>query len=136
VTTERADTVSTVFLRILSDPAGMFLRRWNWKAAVMSSLLRAHLFLAANATAGARKAFAAAGVELLFRFIVSGFYGSLTQAFRGAEPAWAAAPWWWATVKACFATIWRAFLPCRPSFSSRRARLPPVSYRTFTAGYV
>ena len=55
----------------------------------MSSLFRAHIFLAANATAGLPRAFAAAGVEFLFRFLTSGFYGSLTQAFRNAEPAWA-----------------------------------------------
>jgi len=55
----------------------------------MSSVFRAHIFLAANATAGLRKAFAAAAAELLFRFLTSGFYGSLTQAFRNAEPAWA-----------------------------------------------
>jgi hypothetical protein len=54
----------------------------------MGSLFRAHIFLAANATAGLRRAFAAAGVEFLFRFLTSGFYGSLTQAFRNAEPAW------------------------------------------------
>ena len=77
-------------LRLLaSDPAGQLLFRWNWKAAVMSSLFRAHIFFAANATAGLRRAFAAASAEFLFRFLTSGFYGSLTQAFRNAEPAWA-----------------------------------------------
>lgn len=55
----------------------------------MSSLLRAHIFLAANATAGLRKALMAALAEFVFRFVTSGFYGSLTQAFRNAEPAWA-----------------------------------------------
>jgi hypothetical protein len=44
-------------------------------------------FLGANATAGWRKAFWAAGAELLFRFATAGFYGSLTQPFRVAEPA-------------------------------------------------
>jgi len=29
--------------------------------------------------------------ELVFRGVTSGFYGALTQAFREAEPAWAAA---------------------------------------------
>jgi hypothetical protein len=55
----------------------------------MSSLFRAHIFFAANVTAGLKRAFAAAAAEFLFRFITSGFYGSLTQAFRNAEPAWA-----------------------------------------------
>jgi hypothetical protein len=83
-----AVTVPAVMRRLISDPAGELLFRWNWKAAVMSSLLRAHIFLAANATAGFRKAVMAAVAEFLFRFVTSGFYGSLTQAFRGAEPAW------------------------------------------------
>jgi hypothetical protein len=55
----------------------------------MSSLFRAHIFLAANVTAGWKKALGAAAAEFLFRFITSGFYGSLTAAFRSAEPAWA-----------------------------------------------
>jgi hypothetical protein len=81
--------VGAIFRLLLSDPAGQLLYRWNWKAAVMSSLLRAHIFLAANATAGLRRALSAAAAEFFFRFITSGFYGSLTQAFRNAEPAWA-----------------------------------------------
>ena len=84
----RAESVAEISQRLISDPVGQLLLRWNWKAAVMSSLLRAHIFLAANATAGLRNAFAAAGAEFLFRFLTSGFYGSLTQAFRNAEPAW------------------------------------------------
>ena len=84
-------SVPAILRRLLSDPAGQLLFRWNWKAAVISSLLRAHIFLAANATAGLRRAFAAAAAEFLFRFLTSGFYGSLTQAFRRAEPAWAGA---------------------------------------------
>jgi hypothetical protein len=84
-----AVSVPAILRRLLSDPAGELLFRWNWKAAVMSSLLRAHIFLAANATAGLRKALFAAAAEFAFRFLTSGFYGSLTQAFRNAEPAWA-----------------------------------------------
>jgi len=30
------------------------------------------------------------GAEFVFRLLTSGFYGSLTQAFRKAHPAWAA----------------------------------------------
>ena len=84
----RAESVAEISQRLISDPVGQLLLRWNWKAAVMSSLLRAHIFWAANATAGLRNAFAAAGSEFLFRLLTSGFYGSLTQAFRNAEPAW------------------------------------------------
>jgi hypothetical protein len=67
------------------------LYRWNWKSAVLSSLLRATLFFAANLTAGLPAAFAAMRTELVFRAITSGFYGALTENFREAEPPWAAA---------------------------------------------
>jgi hypothetical protein len=66
------------------------LRRWNWKSAVLSSIFRANLFLAANLTAGWKPALAAGVAEFLFRFTLSGFYGGLTQAIGRAEPGWAA----------------------------------------------
>jgi hypothetical protein len=64
------------------------LRRWNWKTAVLSSIVRAQLFLAANWTAGPRAALASAGAEFLFRFVLSGFYGGMTEALGRVEPAW------------------------------------------------
>jgi hypothetical protein len=64
------------------------LRRWNWKTAVLSSIVRAQLFFATNCTAGWRAALASAGAEFLFRFTLSGFYGGMTQSFGRAEPAW------------------------------------------------
>jgi hypothetical protein len=73
------------------DPVKHLLHRWNWKSAVLSSLLRASLFFATNLTAGLPAAIAAMKTELVFRGITSGFYGALTEAFREAEPPWAAA---------------------------------------------
>jgi hypothetical protein len=67
------------------------LRRWNWKAALFSSTLRAILFLLANLSAGWRAATGAMAAEFLYRAVTAGFYGAITQAFRKAEPAWAAA---------------------------------------------
>jgi hypothetical protein len=63
-----AASVPAIMRRLISDPAGELLFRWNWKATVMSSLLRAHIFLAANATAGLRKAVMAALAEFLSAF--------------------------------------------------------------------
>jgi hypothetical protein len=60
--------------------------RWNYKAAVLSSVLRASLFGAVNISAGADAALAAMTTELCFRFATSGFYGAMTQAFRRVEP--------------------------------------------------
>ena len=83
-------TVTAILRHLFRHPEETLLRRWNWKSAVFSSLFRANLFLAVNLTAGRRAAFAAACAEFLFRFLTSGFYGSITQSFRRAEPPWAA----------------------------------------------
>lgn len=65
-------------------------RRWNYKSAVMSSLVRAQIFLLVNLSAGLEAAVAAMLAEFVFRFITAGLYGALTQAFRHVEPARAA----------------------------------------------
>jgi hypothetical protein len=62
-------------------------RRWNYKAAVLSSVSRASLFFAANVSVGFEAAVSAMMTELAFRFVTSGFYGAMTQAFRRVEPA-------------------------------------------------
>jgi hypothetical protein len=62
-------------------------RRWNYKAALLSSVVRASLFLATNISAGRDAAQAAMVTEFVFRFTTSGFYGAMTQAFRRVEPA-------------------------------------------------
>ena len=84
-------TVQQAFLRLLREPIQCLIHRWNWKSAVLSSVLRASLFFAANLSAGLPAAFAAMRTELVFRAITSGFYGALTENFREAEPPWAAA---------------------------------------------
>ncbi|MBV8514431.1 MAG: hypothetical protein JO260_03935 [Acidobacteria bacterium] len=83
--------VRDAFLGLLREPVQRLVYRWNWKSAVLSSLLRATLFFATNLTAGLPAAFAAMRTELVFRAVTSGFYGALTENFRGAEPPWAAA---------------------------------------------
>lgn len=67
------------------------LAAWNWKAATLSAVTRATLFLGANASAGWRAAWGAFGAELAFRACTSGFYAGATQAFAAARPAWIAA---------------------------------------------
>jgi len=62
-------------------------RRWNYKAAILSSVLRASLFGATNLSAGNDAAVSAMMTEFCFRFATSGFYGAMTQAFRRVEPA-------------------------------------------------
>jgi hypothetical protein len=61
---------------------------WNWKCAVLSTALRAPLFVAAAASDGVIAASHAAGVEGAFRPIVAGFLGALTQRLSRLEPRW------------------------------------------------
>ena len=56
----------------------------------MSSAVRGGLFFAVNAHAGLDAATAALLTEFALRATTAGFYGATTQAFRQAEPAWAA----------------------------------------------
>jgi hypothetical protein len=59
---------------------------WNYKSAVLSTMLRASVFFATNLSAGLDAAIAAAATDLSFRFVLSGFYGALTQALRRVRP--------------------------------------------------
>jgi hypothetical protein len=88
---KQAKTIWDVLRELRSNPGELLLRQWNWKSAAFSSVIRAFLFLFANLTAGWRAAAGAMAAEFLYRAITSGFYGSLTQAFRKAEPACMAA---------------------------------------------
>ena len=67
-------------------PGSLVFARWNYKAAVTSAVSRAGLFFTLNLSAGWKPALLALGVEFGYRFLMSGFYGALTQAFRQAHP--------------------------------------------------
>lgn len=83
-------TVTAVIVQILQDPAEHLIRRWNWKSAIFSPVIRAAIFFFANLTVGWRAALGAALVEFLYRGPTAGVYGALTQAFRRADPPWLA----------------------------------------------
>lgn len=86
----RGLTASRVLRLLLRHPWRYVGRRWNYKSAVMSSLVRAQLFFLVNLSAGPDAAIAAMLVELVVRFVTAGWYGALTQAFRFVEPGRAA----------------------------------------------
>lgn len=88
---EPAVSVKDVLLRLIRHPVKYLCHNWNWKSALLSSILRASLFFATNLSAGLPAAFAALKTELVFRAITSGSYGAITEAFREAEPPWTAA---------------------------------------------
>jgi len=83
-------TISEAFLNLFRNPADILLRRWNWKSALLSPLFHSQIFLAVNLRAGWKAAVGAMAAEFAYRAVATGFCGALTQAFRGAEPAWMA----------------------------------------------
>lgn len=83
-------TVIQVFRQLGRSPDELLLRRWNWKSAIFSSLVRAPIFFFCNLGAGRSAATSAMLAEFAYRGITAGFYGALTQAFRKAQPLWAA----------------------------------------------
>jgi hypothetical protein len=82
--------VLQVLRDLVHQPIETIVRRWNWKSALLSSIVRGLIFFSVNLVAGWHAAVAALLTELIFRGAASGFYGALTEAFRFAEPEWAA----------------------------------------------
>jgi len=83
-------TVGEAALNLLRHPIQTLVHRWNWKSAVLSALTRGALFFFANLSAGVSAAIGAMSIEAAFYITVAGFYGSATEAFRKARPAWLA----------------------------------------------
>jgi hypothetical protein len=79
-------TVRGVLWWMLRHPWHALVCRWNYKSAILSALLRASIFFAANRTAGFDAAVAAMITEFCFRISTAGFYGAVTQGFRRVEP--------------------------------------------------
>lgn len=74
---------------LVSEPH-LLLRRWNWKSAVVSALIRSTIFFTANLPGGREAAVAAFSTEIVLRLATSGFYGGLTQELGRIEPEWKA----------------------------------------------
>ncbi|MFN0110168.1 MAG: hypothetical protein ACKVZH_15035 [Blastocatellia bacterium] len=83
-------TVGETVWNLFRQPIENLVRRWNWKSAVLSALTRGALFFFANLGAGVSAAVGAMSIEAAFYISVAGFYGSATEAFRKARPAWLA----------------------------------------------
>ncbi|MGH9803190.1 MAG: hypothetical protein ACRD82_22725, partial [Blastocatellia bacterium] len=83
-------TVGEAALNLLRHPIENLVCRWNWKSAVLSALTRGALFFFANLSAGVSAAVGAMIIESAFYISVAGFYGSATESFRRARPAWLA----------------------------------------------
>lgn len=86
----RATTIGGVLRELMRHPVRHLIARWNWKAAVLSALVRGSLFFVTNLTAGLAAAARAMGVEAAVYIVIAGCYGVLLEAFRKAQPAWLA----------------------------------------------
>ena len=84
-------TLRQAILNIIRNPWDRLIRKWNWKSALFSALLRGAIFFAVNISAGMEAALTAVKADVILRTTTSGFYGSLVQAFRKVEPPWKAA---------------------------------------------
>jgi len=82
--------VIDVFKYLVRHPLESLFYRWNWKAAVLSALLRAPIFFFTYffKKEGVKVALGAALAQSIFRFVFGGVNGSVIQSFRRVEPAW------------------------------------------------
>ena len=85
-----APTVREVMAALLRHPVEHLFGRWNWKAALLSSLLRGTLFFFTNLISGWHAAVGALLAEFALRAATSGFYGAITESLSEAQPSWAA----------------------------------------------
>ena len=83
-------TVGGVLRALVCHPWEMLGRRWNYKSALLSALVRSSIFFGVNASAGLDAAIGAATAEMALRLVTSGFFGAITQSFRHVEPRGAA----------------------------------------------
>jgi len=83
-------TVTAAIRHVLAHPWDVFVARWNWKAALLGAIFRGLAFALPMAHLVGHDAARTLVIELAFRLVVGGFWGSLLQAFRGARPAWLA----------------------------------------------
>ena len=89
-TTHPRLSVDKVLICLSINPYRHVIRRWNWKSAFLSAFCRSILIFLTNLSAGGSSAVGAMLAEACYRALTSGFYSALTQAFRFAQPVWAA----------------------------------------------
>lgn len=89
-----AEVAATVPLTVRQALGGLvrnplqFLLRWNGKAALLSALFRGGVFLAASLKSHQAGRSHAVLAEALFGAGFMGFFGTVTQVLRLAEPQW------------------------------------------------
>lgn len=82
-------TVATVFSDIIRNPFDV-IRRWNWKSALFSSMIRAafSFWIYISRGEGFNDSLGVGAAQVAFRMFLSGISGALIQSFRLVKPAW------------------------------------------------
>jgi hypothetical protein len=85
-------TVGGVSRYLLHDPLDAVLWRWNWKAGLLSALMRSLIFLGAYLWKKEALIFAIGAMlaQFVFRMLFGGISGAIIQAYTRVEPAWQA----------------------------------------------
>jgi hypothetical protein len=85
-------TIGGVTRYLTHHPLDAVLWRWNWKAGLLSALMRSLIFLAAYLwkKEALILAIGAMLAQFVFRMLFGGINGALIQAYSKVEPAWQA----------------------------------------------
>ncbi len=78
-------------MSVFRNPASIFVVCWNWKAALLSIVGRAPIFLVTTFSHGWRSATLAAGVETAYCAASAGVFAGFIQTVRNRRPTWLAA---------------------------------------------
>ena len=81
-------TVGDAFGRIARHPGRFLATQWNWKAALLSAIMRGAIFFTSTLSVGTAAAGRALIVDAAFRVPMAGVCAALVQALRWAEPRW------------------------------------------------
>ena len=80
--------LTSVLAEICRHPKRFLFDCWNWKAAALSVLFRAPVFIISTHRHGLQTMATAGIVESVFRIVITGINASITQAIEWAEPQW------------------------------------------------
>jgi hypothetical protein len=83
-------TVWNALASLVRHPVRFVVSRWNWKAGLVSALMRGTIFFLTALGGGFAVAVRTLLVDVTFRVPLSGLCAAVIQEVRHAEPAWAA----------------------------------------------
>jgi hypothetical protein len=99
------ESLAAGLLDIVRRPVTNLLTAWNWKAALISVLIRASLFFSTNLRSGRSSALRASLVEAGFAILAAGVLASVTQRLRATQPVWATGLVVWFAIPSVLLTV-------------------------------